>query len=103
LAKTFGADAHAIEAWGRHWTEEGLATYERLLARRAPAPFALGAEPGLADICIAGHAIGAQYVKLDITPYPTVRRLVERCFALPAFASSHPFEQAGYKATKSAQ
>jgi maleylacetoacetate isomerase len=100
LAQTFGADAHAIEAWGRHWTEEGLATYERLLARRAPAPFALGAEPGLADICIAGHAIGAQYVKLDITPYPAVGRLVERCFALPAFASSHPFEQAGYKAAK---
>jgi maleylacetoacetate isomerase len=100
LAQTFGADAHAIEAWGRHWTEEGLATYERLLARRAPAPFALGAEPGLADICIAGHAIGAQYVKLDITLYPAVGRLVERCFALPAFASSHPFEQAGYKAAK---
>jgi len=38
LAKTFGADAKAIEEWGRHWTTEGLATYERLLARRAPAP-----------------------------------------------------------------
>jgi maleylpyruvate isomerase len=54
LAKTFNADAKAIEDWGKHWTTEGLATYERLLARRAPAPFALGAEPGLADICIAG-------------------------------------------------
>ena len=102
LAKTFGADAHAIEAWGRHWTEEGLATYERLLARRAPAPFALGREPGLADICIAGHAISAQYVKFDIAPYPIVARLVERCFALPAFASSHPFEQPGYRSPKPA-
>src|ERR1044072_3179774 len=34
LAKTFGADAHAIEAWGRHWTSEGLATFVRLLAQR---------------------------------------------------------------------
>ena len=59
LAKTFGADARAIEDWGKHWTTEGLATYERLLARRAPAPFALGAEPGLADICIAGQVVGA--------------------------------------------
>jgi maleylacetoacetate isomerase len=59
LAKAFGADAHAIEQWGRHWTTEGLATYERLLARRPPAPFALGAEPGLADICIAGQIVGA--------------------------------------------
>ena len=97
LAKTFGADTHAIEAWCRHWTDEGLATYERLLSQRAPAPFALGSEPGLADICIAGHAIGAQYVKLDIGAYPIVARLVERCFALPAFATSHPFKQPGYK------
>src|ERR1700748_1120676 len=63
LAKAFGADAHAIEQWGKHWTIEVLAPDGRFPARRAPAPFALGAEPGLADICIAGHVVGAQYVK----------------------------------------
>jgi maleylacetoacetate isomerase len=98
LAKTFGADAKAIEDWGRHWTTEGLATYERLLAQRAPAPFALGAEPGVADICIAGHAIMAQYVKLELNAFPIVARLADRCFALPAFKTSHPFEQPAYKA-----
>jgi len=97
LAKTFGADTHAIEQWGKHWTIEGLGTYERLLRLRAPAPFALGADPGLADICIAGHVVGAQYVKLDLAAFPTVRQLVEHCFALPAFATSHPFGQPGYK------
>jgi maleylacetoacetate isomerase len=98
LAKTFGADAKAIEDWGRHWTTEGLATYERLLAQRAPAPFALGAEPGVADICIAGHAIMAQYVKLELNAFPIVARLADRCFALPAFKTSHPFEQPAYQA-----
>jgi maleylacetoacetate isomerase len=98
LAKTFGADAHAIEAWSKHWTLEGLAIYERLLARRAPAPFALGEEPGLADICIAGQVVGAHFLKLELTEFPLVGRLAERCFALPAFATSHPFEQPGYKA-----
>jgi len=97
LAKTFGADAKAIEAWGRHWTTEGLATYERLLARRAPAPFALGAEPGLADICIAGQVVGAHFLKLELTAFPAVARLADRCFEMPAFATSHPFEQPGYK------
>ena len=97
LAKTFDADGHAIEAWGKHWTTEGLATYERLLTRRAPAPFALGTEPGLADICIAGHVVTAQYGKLDLSSYPAVSHLAERCFAMPAFATSHPFEQPGYK------
>jgi maleylpyruvate isomerase len=98
LAKTFGADAHAIEQWGRHWTGEGLATFERLLAQRPAAPFALGAQPGLADICIAGQVVTAQYVKLELKDFPAVAKLAEQCFKLPAFATSHPFEQPGYKA-----
>src|SRR5947209_6879028 len=95
LAKTFGADAHAIEEWGRHWTGEGLATFERLLAQRPAAPFALGAEPGIADICIAGQVVTAQYVKLGLQEFPAVAKLAEHCFALPAFATSHPFEHPG--------
>jgi maleylpyruvate isomerase len=102
LAKTFHADAHAVEQWGKHWTIEGLATYERLLARRVPAPFALGADPGLADICIAGQVVGAQFLKLDMAAFPIVAQLAEHCFALPAFKSSHPFEQPGYKTATAA-
>jgi maleylpyruvate isomerase len=97
LATAFGADARVIEGWGRHWTIEGLETYERLFARRAPSPFALGAEPGLADICIAGQVVTAQYLKIEMSAFPAVAGLADRCFALPAFATSHPFEQPGYK------
>jgi maleylpyruvate isomerase len=99
LVKMFGADANAIENWARHWTFEGLATYERLLERRPPAPFALGRRAGLADICIAGQIVGAHFLKLDLTSFPMVAGLADRCFAMPAFATSHPFEQPGYRAT----
>jgi maleylacetoacetate isomerase len=99
LAATFGADAKAIEQWCRHWTIEGLATYERLLTQRAPAPFALGTEPGLADICIAGHVITGQYVKLGLDAFPAVAALSDRLFAIPAFANSHPYEQPDFKAS----
>jgi maleylpyruvate isomerase len=103
LAKAFGADARTVENWSKHWTNEGLATYERLLERRPPAPFALGAELGLADICIAGQVVGAHFLKLDLNAFPIVAKLAEGCFALPAFATSHPFEQPGYKAAKAAR
>src|SRR6185312_13439500 len=83
LVKAFGADAHSIEHWSKHWTTEGLAAYERLLARRAPAPFALGAEPGLADICIASQVVGAHFLKLDLAAFPIVATLAKHCFALP--------------------
>jgi maleylacetoacetate isomerase len=102
LATAFGADAKAIEDWGTHWTTEGLAIYERLFGRRAPSPFALGAEPGLADICIAGQVVTAQYLKIEMSAFPIVARLADRCFAIPAFATSHPYEQPGYKRSSAA-
>jgi glutathione S-transferase len=56
--------------------------------------------PALADICIVGQVVGAHFLKLPLSAFPSVTGLVERCFALPAFASSHPFEQPGYKTAK---
>lgn len=97
LAKAFGAETKAIEEWGAHWTTEALAAYERFLARRAPAPFALGKDVGLADICIAGQVVGAQYLKVGLDAFPLVKELSGRCFALPEFSNSHPFEQPDYK------
>jgi maleylpyruvate isomerase len=97
LARTFGADTRAIAEWGKHWTTEGLATYERLLVCRAPAPFALGAEAGVADIAIAGQVVGAHFLELELGGFPIVAALADRLFKIPAFASSHPFEQPGFK------
>jgi len=96
LGQAFGADASAIEAWCRHWTTEGLATYERLLTRRPPAPFALGETPGIADVCITGQIVLAEFNKIDLSAFPAVAALGKRCFDLPEFAQAHPSQQAGY-------
>jgi maleylpyruvate isomerase len=100
LGEAFGADTAAIETWCRYWTTEGLATYERLLTRRPAAPFALGAAPTIADICIAGQIVIANLYKLDLTAFPAVAALGKRCFELPEFASAHPFQQPGYETGK---
>ncbi|WP_158008766.1 maleylacetoacetate isomerase [Rhizobium sp. AC27/96] len=100
LGEAFGADADAIESWCKHWTVEGLATYERLLTRRPPAPFALGATPGIADICIAGQIVIANLYKLDLAEFPTVAALGRQCFERPEFAEAHPFQQSGYRTGK---
>lgn len=98
LSEAFGANVAAIESWCRHWTTEGLATYERLLVQRPAAPFALGPMPTIADICIAGQVALADIYQLDLGGFPQVTMLSKHCFALPEFASSHPFQQAGYTA-----
>jgi maleylacetoacetate isomerase len=100
LGEAFGADAAAIDAWCKHWTTEGLATYERLLTRRPAAPFALGETPTIADICIAGQIVIADLYKLDLAAFPEVAALAKRCFELPPFANAHPFQQPGYKTGK---
>ncbi len=96
LGQSFGADAAAIETWCRHWTSEGLATYERLLTRRPPAPFALGETPGIADICIAGQIVMADLYKIDLSAFPAVAALGKRCFDMPEFGEAHPARQSGY-------
>jgi maleylpyruvate isomerase len=96
LGEAFGADTAAIESWCAHWAAEGLAAYERLLAKRPAAPFALGATPTIADICIAGQLIIAQLYKVDLAQFPQVTALGKRCFELPAFHDAHPFQQPGY-------
>ena len=100
LGAAFGAETAAIESWCKHWVEEGLATYERLLTRRPPAPFALGPTPTIADICIAGQIVMANLFELDLSAFPAVAALGKRCFELSAFADAHPIRQTGYKTAK---
>lgn len=94
LGRTFGADAATVEAWCRHWTLEGVAAYERLLAKRPATPFALGERPTIADICIVRQIVLAELYDAKLTTFPNVIALGERCFALPAFAEAHPISPA---------
>jgi maleylpyruvate isomerase len=92
LGRAFGADEAAIEAWGRHWMDEGLRAMEALLARpeRPQGTFCYGDAPGIADIALASHCAGAGYFDCPLDPYPGVRAILERCMALPAFSETHP-------------
>jgi glutathione S-transferase len=53
----------------------------------------------IADICLVSHATGANFFKVDLAPYPTVRRIVDECQKLDAFARAHPLKQPGAPAT----
>jgi maleylacetoacetate isomerase len=95
LGQTFNANTDAVHDWAMHWIAEGFKTYERLLSKKPPSPFAAGSSPGLADICIAGHMASADLFKFDASAFPAVASLATHCFAMPAFALSHPFAQPG--------
>jgi maleylpyruvate isomerase len=46
--------------------------------------------------------VTAQYLKIEMSAFPAVAHLADCCFAIPAFATSHPFEQPGYKTASAA-
>lgn len=51
--------------------------------------------PTLADICLAGQAVGSQFFDVSLDAYPTVKRIVDTWFENEAFARAHPLEQPG--------
>ena len=85
-----------VMAWVRHWQSEALAAYETHLARdRATGRFCHGDSPTLADICLAGQAVGSQFFDVNLDAYPTVKRIVDACFENDAFVRAHPLKQPG--------
>lgn len=94
LARRYGAED--VEDWGRHWIGQGAAALEGHLARDAQTgAFCHGDTPGMADICLASLAAGADMFGLDLAPWPVVHGIATRCAAIEAFAAAHPRRQPG--------
>ena len=78
--------------WYRHWVAEGLGAIEAMLARSA-GDFCVGDAPSLADVCLVPQVYNARRYQCELEPYPTIRRLDERCRELEPFAKAAPERQ----------
>lgn len=84
----------ALDAWCRRWIGDGLAACEALLTKAdRSGPFAFGARPGLADICLVPQLYSANRFGVDLSAMPRLIEIGRACDALPAFASAHPSRQ----------
>lgn len=94
LTGPLGLDEAAKTTWYRHWITEGFAAIEVRLAREpSTGRFCHGDRPGLADACLVPQVFNARRFEVDLTPYPTIRRIDQACQALPAFERAHPENQ----------
>src|SRR5690606_36114740 len=94
LTNELGITEHAKLAWYHHWIAEGFAALEAILAQSpATGRFCHGDTPTLADVFLVPQVFNAERFGCDMTPYPTIRRIVDACNRLPAFADAHPSRQ----------
>ncbi|ABE30324.1 maleylacetoacetate isomerase [Paraburkholderia xenovorans LB400] len=87
------------DAWYKHWIAEGMGTVERLLAQRSVAqvgPWAFGAEPTLADICLVPQIANALRMDCDLSAFPRALAVFQHAKQHPAFDAAQPDRQPDY-------
>jgi maleylacetoacetate isomerase/maleylpyruvate isomerase len=100
LAQELKQDDAGITRWGQRWFNEASASIEQHLGEPTTGRFCHGDSVTLADLCLVSHFVGATaYFQCDMAPYPTIRRIVDECMKIDAFARAHPLKQPGAPAS----
>jgi maleylacetoacetate isomerase len=90
LMQTLGLDEAAVNAWSRHWIEEGFVAIEQMIE---PGPYAFDGTPTLADICIVPQLANARRFGVDLGPFPRIIAVDAAARQHPAFAAAAPERQ----------
>lgn len=88
----FGAQQPAIDDWARHWIERGFTALETQVVRLG-GTFCHGDRPSMADCLLVPQMHNAERYHADLSLFPTLLAVRQRCEALPAFAAAHPSRQ----------
>jgi len=99
LAHEFKLDEAGIMKWAQHWHRAALTALEAHLQDKATGRYCHGDAITLADICLASQAAGANFFKVDLSAYSSVKRIADICMQNDAFARAHPLKQPGAPAT----
>ena len=94
LSRELKADQAQRDAWYHHWILTGFQSVEQQLKRSPDTGlYCHGDQPGLADCCLVPQVFNARRYDIDLTPFPTIERIVAQCDTLAAFQAAHPSRQ----------
>ncbi|XP_073683055.1 maleylacetoacetate isomerase isoform X1 [Garra rufa] len=75
--------------WAQHFINRGFEALEPILKMTA-GKYCVGDEISMADICLVPQVFNAERFKVDMSKFPTIRRLNQTLTEIDAFKVSHP-------------
>ena len=94
LTDTLKLTEEQKNAWYRHWVTVGFTALEKRLAtEKETGKFCHGDTPGFADITLVPQVANANRFKVDLTPFPAIRRINDECLKLEPFRKAMPANQ----------
>ncbi|RAZ92991.1 maleylacetoacetate isomerase [Mesorhizobium hawassense] len=94
LEADLAVDQTGIDRWVQHWLGLGFAALEETLRRRVVNwPFCFGDEPGWVDLHLVPQMGNARRLGCDLSSYPLLGSIEQRCSRLDAFRLSRPEAQ----------
>ena len=98
LEREFKADEATRKRWIGQWITDGFTALEKMLAGDpATGQFCHGDTPTLADVFLVPQMFSSRRFGVDLESFPTLRRIDERCQALPAFQDAAPAKQPDFE------
>lgn len=99
LRDKMAVDYDKRREWFEHWMHKAFAPMEAILAQTEHAgAYCFGDAPSLADVCLVPQVDLAERYDVDLSEYPTIRRIFRTCMALAPFQAAAPNNQADLKA-----
>lgn len=90
LEQEFSADIATKGTWHQHWIQAGLSVLENMIE---PGPYCFGDKLSMAEIYLIPQIYNAKRFDVDMTTYPKLSLIEERCNSLEAFQAARPENQ----------
>lgn len=89
LKERFGASEEARADWIRFFVGRGLVAVEKILSETAGS-FSLGDEVSAADVFLIPQVFSAERFQMDLSVFPTIKKVNDHCLSIDAFKRAHP-------------